>query len=387
MRALFVHDHRFVVDENGRVFSKGKVKQEMFDQYLEFVESVSVLSRSTFIHSSKIDHTFSRIDNERIDFISFKNLSNPFQLLLKKNNLKEIHKIVSGYDFVISRLPSEIGLLAVEAAKKASVKYAIEFVACPWDALWNYGRLQARIYAPIFYLRNRYAVRDCHCAIYVTSSFLQSRYPCKHSSYGISDVNIVCNTLEKKEKYLNVACVQYNIGLIGSLDSPHKGIADAIKAVRLVIEAGFNVKLNILGPGDREPYIPSCIDIEKNINFMGSYSKSEDVQAWLSMQDLYIQPSLQEGLPRAVVEAMNCAVPVIGSNAGGLPELLDASYIHRKRDYKKLSELIIRLLSNSQEYSRLSSHSIHVSDKYDFSKLADRKRLVWENFFMKKCIR
>lgn len=381
MRALFVHDHRFVIDENKRVYSKGKVKPEMFNQYLEFVESVSILSRSVFVHSSNIDSAYSRVDGDRIDFIPFKDLSSPSQLIRKRNNLKDICEIIDGYDFVVSRLPSEIGLLAVEAAKRKKIKYAIEFVACPWDALWNYGKLQAKIYAPIYYLRNRVAVRDCKCVIYVTSHFLQSRYPSKHRSYGVSDVNIEWGKTEKKCKIISSCCKVYNIGLIGSLDSPHKGIYDAIKAIKIVIKSGFNVKLNILGPGDKSVYVSCCAGIEDHVEFLGTYSKSEDVQAWLSTQDIYIQPSLQEGLPRSVVEAMNCSIPVIGSNAGGLPELLDSSFIHQKHDYRTLSKMIIRLLSEPMEYSRLSSHSINISEKFDFSKLSDRKRSIWKGFF------
>ena len=47
----------------------------------------------------------------------------------------------------------------------------------------------------------------------------------------------------------------------------------------------------------------------------------------LTDSDIYIQPSLQEGLPRAVVEAMSTALPCIGFNTGGIPELLEPEYI------------------------------------------------------------
>lgn len=86
------------------------------------------------------------------------------------------------------------------------------------------------------------------------------------------------------------------------------------------------------------------MNILENVIFIGSLSHGE-VFKKLKEMDLYIQPSLQEGLPRALIEAMSIGLPAIGSNAGGIPELLNKKMIFK---VKKTNQLIniIKLLDN-----------------------------------------
>lgn len=55
--------------------------------------------------------------------------------------------------------------------------------------------------------------------------------------------------------------------------------------------------------------------------------KHQQVLEWIDSLDIYIQPSMQEGLPRALIEAMSRACPAIGSSTGGIPELLPSDAI------------------------------------------------------------
>ena len=53
----------------------------------------------------------------------------------------------------------------------------------------------------------------------------------------------------------------------------------------------------------------------------------EQIYNYLDKIDIYVHPSLQEGLPRAVIEAMSRACPCLGANTAGIPELLDSECI------------------------------------------------------------
>ena len=59
--------------------------------------------------------------------------------------------------------------------------------------------------------------------------------------------------------------------------------------------------------------------------------------------DIYIQPSKQEGLPRALIEAMSMGVPALGSTAGGTPELLEEVFIFNKGDPAEIADRILKL--------------------------------------------
>ncbi|AGC49087.1 group 1 glycosyl transferase [Myxococcus stipitatus DSM 14675] len=58
----------------------------------------------------------------------------------------------------------------------------------------------------------------------------------------------------------------------------------------------------------------------------GALATTEDIAAHLRLCDVYLQPSLWEGMPNALLEAMACARPVIASDAGGIPEAVDSKH-------------------------------------------------------------
>lgn len=68
----------------------------------------------------------------------------------------------------------------------------------------------------------------------------------------------------------------------------------------------------------------------------------------LDKTDIYIQPSLQEGLPRAVVEAMSRGCPVIGANTGGIPELISKECIVSRKSEQSIVRAIINMLKDNR---------------------------------------
>ena len=65
--------------------------------------------------------------------------------------------------------------------------------------------------------------------------------------------------------------------------------------------------------------------------------------------DVYVQPSRQEGLPRAVVEAMSRALPAIGTCVGGIPELLPPERLYASGDVRALAGIISGFTHKSLE--------------------------------------
>src|SRR5690606_7325395 len=110
---------------------------------------------------------------------------------------------------------------------------------------------------------------------------------------------------------------------------PVKGIEVLIDAVNLLDSP--HIELTIIGD-DRSDYAEGlkqkvkALGKESSIRFLGKHT---DVSPFLAQSDLYIIPSMKEGMPMALVEAMSMAVPVLGSNISGInfvlkefPELL-----------------------------------------------------------------
>src|SRR5439155_26719861 len=90
-------------------------------------------------------------------------------------------------------------------------------------------------------------------------------------------------------------------------------------------QAGLDVTLDIVGDGRFRPELDRLaaeLGIREQVCFRGQLPAGEPVRARLDAADLFVLPSRSEGLPRAMVEAMARALPCIGSNVGGILELL-----------------------------------------------------------------
>ena len=89
--------------------------------------------------------------------------------------------------------------------------------------------------------------------------------------------------------------------------------------------------------------------------------------------DIYLQPSLVEGLPRALIEAMSRGCPAVGSSVGGIPELLDRSMVFSHTNVEKFQEIILTLLNDKSLMLTEAKENFINAKKYESGSL-DAKR-------------
>src|SRR5690606_14154307 len=210
------------------------------------------------------------------------------------------------------------------------------------------------LYAPISYIKTKRTVRKSKYTIYVTKKYLQERYPSFGEQENISNVEISPTKQEVLEKRLKVTKNFKNklrIGTIANIDIKYKGVHIAIDAMKIIKDKGYDFEYHILGNGNKNHYSKQIKnhDLEKHIIFAGSLSSREEVNNWLDQIDIYVQPSLTEGLPRAVIEAMNRGCPCVCTNVGGIPELISEEYLVYKNNPKQLATQIIKLIKNKKK--------------------------------------
>ncbi len=374
MKILFCHDHIFKEYE-GEYYSPGKISIEQMESYQSLGDNITIVARSnkvTSLDSSK----HNQITHNRVSFCAFPNASNFKSLILRKELLKKAVKIASQYDIIIARLPSEIGSIFAQAGRKLNKPVLIEVVACVWDNLYYFGTIKAKLYAPLAYVRMRNLVKQADFVHYVTSSFLQKRYPTKKGALTLSASDVILSTVSNSQRNLKKNN-EISIGVVGSMDNKIKGISLAIKAVKILSNStNEKITLHIIGPGDKKKYqnLASRLNLLENINFVGSLSDSKAVQKYLNEYiDIYIQPSYQEGMPRAVLEAMSCGIPCIVSCAGGMPEIISSDYVHAKGDYKQLAHLIKKISSSEKIYRQESEKNHLLANKFSHERLIYKK--------------
>jgi glycosyltransferase involved in cell wall biosynthesis len=110
---------------------------------------------------------------------------------------------------------------------------------------------------------------------------------------------------------------------------PSKGWEYAIRAIRLLVDAGVPVRYDIVGGVSRESTEPNeearlrhavaDLELDAHVHFRGIVP-SEGVRALLHESDIFLYASISDGLPTVVVEAMSCGLPVVATAVGGTPE-------------------------------------------------------------------
>lgn len=248
--------------------------------------------------------------------------------------------------------PGMLGVLAAAFARLCSRSYGVEVIgnprealtaaglAHPWPAL--IGRLAARV------------IGDAVAAAYVTEAALQRHYPPHRTAVTAtySSIELPRSRLESTlavarsdggPESTGTAPEPWNLCAVATLSQPYKGIDVLVRAVAELRDAGRDVRLTIVGGGrllPRYQQLAAGLGVAAHVEFVGQVQGPTAVDPYLRSSDLYVHPSLTEGLPRAVIEAMAAGLPCVATNVGGVPDLLSAPFLCAAGDAAALARTI-----------------------------------------------
>lgn len=348
MRALFVFDTVLQIDAKGNYWGQTLTYDFFKERYLTIFDEIIISTRVK--KKDKNNNKGYKITNgKNVIVMPIKNYIDIPDAIKNKNKIiSEINKIVVNVDCLIVRMPSVLGMFAIDSANRYNKRVIVEMVACAWDGYMNHARIGGKILAPIMYWLTKKYIKQSQNVIYVTNEFLQRRYPNSYNNIGCSDVvleDVDENYIRNKKKHLtNVDCKKMKIVTVASVQLKYKGQKYVMQAISRLKKSGYEIQYFLIGGGDdtRLKKIVKKYNVENEVKFMGSFPHDE-IFNLLSEMDLYIQPSLQEGLPRALIEAMSVGMPIIGSNVGGIPELIDKECIFRKKNVKDIVAMIKKI--------------------------------------------
>lgn len=386
MRVLFCHDGPLRKDEKNEFYGTAH-NDETFKRYYSIAEELAVVIRVQEIMSDEASNRLSKITVNPFEVISCPNISSfKGQLTYKKNAINIIANEIQKSDYIIARLPSFVGNIAVDIAKKYEKPYLIEVVACPWDAFWNHS-VTGKLIAPFMYYATKKRVRESLYSIYVTNNFLQNRYPTDGKHTNCSNVALTEFDDKVLERRLNkIETMQETdkilIGTTAAVNVRYKGQQYIIQALGELKKQGIaNFEYQLVGGGDQSflRSIAEKNDVLDQVKFLGAMPHNK-VFDWLETIDIYTQPSRQEGLPRALIEAMSRAVPAFGARTAGIPELLEKKLIFSNTK-KNINEIIEILKSFDKEImTKQARKNYEESKKYDKKIIEERRREFFEDF-------
>lgn len=148
-----------------------------------------------------------------------------------------------------------------------------------------------------------------------------------------------------------------------------KRVGDVLQVFRKVLDK-MPARLLLIGDGPERSNIESlCRDLQTcdQVSFLG---KQEAIEEILSIADLFLLPSQTESFGLAALEAMACEVPVISSNAGGLPEVNiegETGFLADVGDVDRMAEKALYLLQNEETLKQFRANALAQAQRFDLN--------------------
>lgn len=260
-----------------------------------------------------------------------------------------------------ARVPNVMASLVQQRARQLGAIYFPQIVGDPEEVLKSgvagaVGRLAAK---PAKWIVARQVSR-ADAVIYVTRSTLQSKYP---ASAGVptlirSNVELHSESFAKHPRdYSRLDLRPLRLVAVGSQEQAYKGHDVLITSLALLRARGIKVEATIIGDGR---YHASLLDQAKAlgvgdvVSFVGHVAGPELVRKYITGSHIFVMPSLTEGLPRALIEAMASGTLSIGSRVGGIPELLSDDAMFAPGDAGAIVAVVERLLQQPSRMNELA---------------------------------
>lgn len=159
------------------------------------------------------------------------------------------------------------------------------------------------------------------------------------------------------------------------------GIGDIIKSLQYLPE---NVKFWIIGDGpERKNYalLVTHYSLQNRVSFLG-YLSHEEIVKHLHSADIFIRPSLSEGLGNSFLEAMAAGVPVIGTPVGGIPDFLkdkETGLFCEVNNPQSIAEKVKIYLNNQELREKIIANAQKiVQEKYNWNLITEKMRNIFE---------
>ncbi len=369
MRVLVTSPSRFAITSDGNLWTPNPSQDyKLWSRYLDVYDEVHLLVRAK--SHSTAPKEWKIATGPGIKAVPIPFFIGPWEFIKNYINIrKTISKALVNVEAIQLRIPCTIAT-EVWRLLPSERPYGAEVIADPYD-VFAPGSIKHPL-RPVFrWLFPQELKQQCSqatAALYVTKQALQRRYPCpNYSADGISDVclseaNLVSTARPLRQKASSVSLI-----FVGTMAQLYKAPDVLINAVSVCVQEGLDLKLIMVGDGKHRPELEAqaeMLGLKERIYFRGQLASSDAVRTELDRAELFVLPSYQEGLPRAMIEAMARALPCIGSTVGGIPELLPPEDMVPPGDVVALARKIREVVTDPERMARMSTRNLEIAKEY-----------------------
>ena len=377
-------EFRFFMTADGQIWTDSIYGNEFWQRYLDVFDEVYIVARVKKVDKSQ--EAWKSVGNSKIKFLPLSYYIGPVQMIKKLFDLnRELSKIADLPYYFILRVPSFIGILLYRKLLKRNKRFALEVVGDP-DDVFQADTLKAKnvdFYRWLFVQKLKMQCKSASFVSYVTSHALQKKYPVHANTITTYYSSIELPDYFYTKPFRDFAQKKsFKLLFIGSLAQPYKGFDVLLNALADPILDKEALELTILGDGKlREEYenLSIQLGIGDKVDFKGYITDKKEIYQYYLSSDIFILPSFTEGLPRVVIEAMSTSLPVIATNVGGIPELLNDTALVESGNVEQLAEKVYQFVDSAELLQREAERNYKEAGNYKYSILQNRR----EEFFRK----
>jgi glycosyltransferase involved in cell wall biosynthesis len=168
----------------------------------------------------------------------------------------------------------------------------------------------------------------------------------------------VRDRLEARQK-LHIDTAVEAVVYIGRMDVK-KGLRELVEAASSLHPQRTNLHVYLVGEGPDRPTIESAIRAKNATNYIHALPACafDEVAVWMAAADLVTLPSYMEGCPNVVLEALACGRPVVATNVGGIPEIMNdaCGRLVPPREPVGLARALASVLDATWDAAAISAH-------------------------------
>jgi glycosyltransferase involved in cell wall biosynthesis len=393
MRVVVAIEARFEVAA-GQAYSSYLTYDSFWRRYLDVFDSVLIIARGREAGSLPQGHQL--VTGAGVELLALPSYRGPYQFAAQMFSIRRmICKALRQDDACILRVPGTIGT-EVWRHLQPQRPFGVEVFAIPWDGFAP-GVVKGVLrpfWRRLFHYYLKKQCRQAVAAAYVTERAIQRLYPPNETAFTTNyssvelDSSNICPDASRRLAEIRVIPARLKgdgppvrLGFIGSFSLGHKRPDLHIRAVAQCVEQGANVVFEMIGDGSELAEMKALarrLGVAERVMFRGRIPGGKPIFDALDSFDLFIHATATEGLPRVVIEAMARGCPCIGTNIGGIPELIEPSFLVPPFDWSALAQKIMEVLTHTEKMTAAVSRNIDHTRKYCRGELTPRRRALYK---------
>lgn len=377
MKCLCAIENRLV--RNADEFRvQGPAGYSVWSELLEFFDEVLLVAR---VRQTRSTVAAERVNGPNVSVHGLPDFSGLGDYAVKFLQLRShVREAVAECDAYVLQMPGVVGHLLWRELRKGQRPYAVNVMGDPWDALAP--RAMKSCFRPVYrYVLTREMRNMCGNAqaVLYWSRALQQRYPPAQDGYaslsprislpcGFASADLIQERVNRGRTFAQSQQRCFKVGFIGTFEQLYKGPDTLLHAVLVCSRAGLGIQVFMAGEGcylEKMKSLAQALRVQDKVVFLGQLGFGRPIVDFLDSLDLFVMPSRAEGLPRALVEAMARGCPCVGSNIGGIPELLQPEDMVPPGDAHALAAKILEVAADPKRLAQMSSRNLAKAKEFD----------------------